>query len=227
MMAAPWRVIMVISFILAALTLGVAVSSSGPEFPAAPAQPPLAGTYWLATELTGQAIPAQEPARAAHLVFEDGGRVSGSDGCNRISGRYEVKGQALSFGPLAATQMACPDVGDTDRAFREMLQRVATWTISGDRLELADRTGTRVGRFTAQASTPAARPDAAHPLQGTSWQLVEFEGGDGTTLTPDDRLKYTLEFQDNGRLATRIDCNRGSGTWTTSGPAGLTFGRLR
>jgi putative lipoprotein len=69
---------------------------------------------------------------------------------------------------------------------------------------------------------PAALPD----LGGTTWQLVKFEGGDATTLTPDDPAKYTIAFQSDGRLSARIDCNRGMGTWKSSGPPQLEFGPL-
>jgi len=34
---------------------------------------------------------------------------------------------------------------------------------------------------------PAAMAQS-RSLEGTSWQLVKFQGGDGTTLTPDDRV---------------------------------------
>lgn len=63
-------------------------------------------------------------------------------------------------------------------------------------------------------------------LGGTAWRLVKFQGGDGATLTPDDKAKYTIAFGTDGRLSTRIDCNRGSGTWKSSGPAQLEFGPL-
>jgi heat shock protein HslJ/membrane-bound inhibitor of C-type lysozyme len=63
-------------------------------------------------------------------------------------------------------------------------------------------------------------------LAGTSWQLVRFEGGDDTILTPDDGSKYTLEFGADGALTARIDCNRGRGTWKSSGPNQLEFGPL-
>lgn len=63
-------------------------------------------------------------------------------------------------------------------------------------------------------------------LAGTSWQLVRFEGGDDTILTPDEGLKYTLAFAADGTLTARIDCNRGRGTWTSSGPNQLQFGPL-
>ncbi|HEU4474440.1 MAG TPA: META domain-containing protein, partial [Gemmatimonadales bacterium] len=69
-------------------------------------------------------------------------------------------------------------------------------------------------------------PTALSDLGGTTWQLVKFEGGDETVLTPDDRAKYTIAFQSDGRLSARIDCNRGMGTWKSSGPPQLEFGPL-
>jgi para-nitrobenzyl esterase len=63
-------------------------------------------------------------------------------------------------------------------------------------------------------------------LAGTSWQLVRFEGGDDTVLTPDDRSKYTIEFDAKGGVAARIDCNRGRGTWTSAGPSQVQFGPM-
>ena len=61
-------------------------------------------------------------------------------------------------------------------------------------------------------------------LQSTTWHLVRFEGGDGTVLTPDHGSKYTLDFEPGGRLAVRVDCNRGSGTWTSEDPSQIRFG---
>jgi para-nitrobenzyl esterase len=69
-------------------------------------------------------------------------------------------------------------------------------------------------------------PQAATELGGTSWQLVKFEGGDGTVLTPDDKSKYTIAFGTDGRVSVRIDCNRGSGTYTSTTPPQLEFGPL-
>ncbi|HYG86166.1 MAG TPA: carboxylesterase family protein [Azospirillum sp.] len=71
-----------------------------------------------------------------------------------------------------------------------------------------------------------ATSSVASELGGIAWQLVKFEGGDGTTLTPDDKAKYTLAFEADGRVSVRIDCNRGRGTWRSSGPKQLTFGPL-
>lgn len=71
-----------------------------------------------------------------------------------------------------------------------------------------------------------AQPDRPSPLSGTSWQLVRFVGGDGSTATPPDPTRYTLEFRADGQVAARVDCNRGSGTWRSEEPSRLEFGPL-
>jgi para-nitrobenzyl esterase len=70
----------------------------------------------------------------------------------------------------------------------------------------------------------ASAPQNAPPLEGTSWQLVKVQSGDGKTLVPDDKSKYTLEFGRNGILRARIDCNRGNGTWSSSAPGQVRAG---
>jgi para-nitrobenzyl esterase len=72
-----------------------------------------------------------------------------------------------------------------------------------------------------RSSAPRPPQDSSPGLGGTAWQLVRFQGGDGATLTPDDRTKYTIEFGTAGSLNARLDCNRGRGTWTSSGPGQL------
>jgi len=79
---------------------------------------------------------------------------------------------------------------------------------------------------TATLKEPIALSPTPVGLSGTSWQLVEFRGGDDSRLTPDERAKYTIEFGEGGRVSVRIDCNRGGGTWTSGGPNHLQFGPL-
>ena len=106
-------------------------------------------------------------------MFEPGGRLSGSDGCNRITGTYQLKGDAVTFGQTAATRMACIDAAaDIERAFRDAVKRAMRLTIAGDRLDLFDAAGTRVASFTA--GTRAATQPNAPSLAGTSWQHVRF-----------------------------------------------------
>jgi putative lipoprotein len=60
--------------------------------PGAASSRPLEGTYWRAIELAGKSTPTQDSAREAHLQFQAQGRVSGSDGCNRMTGTYQPNG---------------------------------------------------------------------------------------------------------------------------------------
>jgi para-nitrobenzyl esterase len=63
-------------------------------------------------------------------------------------------------------------------------------------------------------------------LSGTSWQLVQFVGGDDTVRKPDDPAKYTVSFAGDGTVAVRLDCNRGRGTWKSLAAGQLEVGPL-
>jgi para-nitrobenzyl esterase len=78
----------------------------------------------------------------------------------------------------------------------------------------------------AMALSIQATTSQKDPLEDTSWQLVQYRGGDGTIVTPDDRGKYTLAFAAAGELTARLDCNRGGGTWKSSGRRQIEFGPL-
>lgn len=93
-----------------------------------------------------------------------------------------------------------------------------------DRLDLVEQAADAQPTNTQPADAQPA--NAASDLGGTSWQLVQFQSGDGTTLMPDDKAKYTLTFHTDGTVNTRIDCNRGRGTWTSTEPNQLQFGPL-
>jgi heat shock protein HslJ len=65
---------------------------------------------------------------------------------------------------------------------------------------------------------------AAKELGGTSWKLVKLQAGDESTLVPDDGSKYTITFGSNGRVESRVDCNRASSTWKSPRGNELQFG---
>ena len=118
----------------------------------------LEGTYWKAIELAGRPVPALAASREAHLLFQPGGRVSGVDGCNRITGGYQLKKDAVTFGEIARTRMACMDSAEVEDGFRDALQNARRLTIASDRLELADAAGNRLAVFTAVTETSSPRP---------------------------------------------------------------------
>ncbi|HEY2477044.1 MAG TPA: META domain-containing protein [Candidatus Cybelea sp.] len=63
-------------------------------------------------------------------------------------------------------------------------------------------------------------------LANTSWQLVQIHNADNTTVRPDDPTKYALEFEADGSLVARLDCNRGRGTWKSTAPGQVEFGLM-
>lgn len=67
---------------------------------------------------------------------------------------------------------------------------------------------------------------APQTLAGTSWQLVRFQGGDGSVVTPDEKAKYTVAFAADGTISMRIDCNRGRGGWKSAAPGQVEFGPM-
>ena len=71
------------------------------------------------------------------------------------------------------------------------------------------------------ASGSMAVAQDGSPLSGTTWRLVQFEGGDGKIQRPPNPDNFTLEFQAGGVLAARIDCNRGRGSWKITPPSGI------
>lgn len=75
----------------------------------------------------------------------------------------------------------------------------------------------------ACASTSTA-PSAN--LEGSSWRLVQIAMSDGVTRPAIERSRYTIGFGKEGVLNVRFDCNRGRGSWKSSGPGNLEFGPL-
>ncbi len=72
----------------------------------------------------------------------------------------------------------------------------------------------------------ASRASPSDTLAGTAWRLVQIMSMDDQIFTPEERNKYTLGFEDDGRLIVRADCNRGQGTWSVKPPSQLEFGQL-
>ncbi|MCW5605152.1 MAG: YbaY family lipoprotein, partial [Burkholderiales bacterium] len=72
------------------------------------ADSPLRDTYWKLTRLGGEPVRAAGKQREPHLIFAGGEpRVSGSGGCNSVTGSFELDGDRLRLGRMAGTLMAC------------------------------------------------------------------------------------------------------------------------
>jgi heat shock protein HslJ len=113
-------------------------------FAAVPAEPDaaLVGTPWRLESLVWGLGPdgAVSPAIGeATLLLGEDGTISGSTGCNRFSGGYELDGTTLTAGPLATTRMACEEaLMDQERAVLDVLDAgPLELTLDGSTLRVA------------------------------------------------------------------------------------------
>ncbi len=99
----------------------------------------LVGTTWL-TRSIGEA--AAVPGVHSTLLFAADGTLSGSGGCNRINGSWQLSGDDLTFGPMAATQMMClGDRMDQESAFLSSIRGLVRVELSGESLLLRPSEG--------------------------------------------------------------------------------------
>ena len=106
--------------VLAAVLLSTACASSGAD----PLDP--VGSW-------GSDVPG-EP----NLVLEKDGRLSGSDGCNRLIGSWERTGDTLEFGPMGGTRMLCQGVDP-------WLADAASATLGTDSLQIRNAAAQPIG----------------------------------------------------------------------------------
>jgi heat shock protein HslJ len=105
-------------------------------------------TEWKLTWLGSTKIEAGIPQQMPYIQLDpDSHRVSGSGGCNRLSGGYDLSGDHLKFTQMAMTRMACIHGGTTESAFVNALDQVTTWKVSGGKLLLMDADQHVVAKF--------------------------------------------------------------------------------
>jgi len=132
----------------------------------------LEGTPWkLASLLStkGGAFPPL-PGTEITALFQ-GGKVTGSAGCNSYSAPYKVAGDKLTITtPAATTRKACPQpTTQQETAYLTALGNVATYKIDGDKLELRNAAGNLVASYTGPKPAAAAPivPAPAKPVTPT------------------------------------------------------------
>lgn len=133
---------------IAALALAIGAGAAGEVS----VDSPLQGTYWKLVRLQGQPVSVADNQREPYLVFDDNRqRVTGSGGCNRLSGGFELAGDTLRLGQLGGGMMVCPQGMAQEQRFLQTLARVQRYRVSGSRLDMLDATGAVVARFEAVA----------------------------------------------------------------------------
>jgi len=115
---------------------------------------PIEGPVWRLSQLGSEAVaPGGDPRRDPQIQFDRSGRVSGSGGCNQVSGAFVRNGSALQMRQLASTRMACADpaAGAKEAQFFAALQATASYRLSGpSQLTLLDAGGNTVAMLTSR-----------------------------------------------------------------------------
>lgn len=129
------------ALLAAALTAGCVSAISLDE--------PIEGPVWRLDQLGGEPVASGgDPQRDPQVQFDrSNGRVSGSGGCNRLSGTFERSGSTLKLSQLASTRMACTDpaLGTKEQQFFAALQATTSYRLqSPTRLALLDAGGRTV-----------------------------------------------------------------------------------
>ena len=101
---------------------------------------PLRGTYWMLTELHGKPVARASQNPAFLYLDADGHTYSGSSGCNRVTGKFQLSGDSLQLMGGAQTMMACPEPLMTqEKEFNEALTATGSYKLNGNVLELYER----------------------------------------------------------------------------------------
>lgn len=121
--------------------------------PAEIASSPLRNTYWKLVRLNDAPVTVADNQREPHLMLSmREPRLSGNGGCNALTGGFELEDDTqLRFTGIASTRMACPEGMAQEALFLKTLDKVASYRLVGESLEMLDAQGAVVARFVAVA----------------------------------------------------------------------------
>ena len=113
----------------------------------------LTDTSWKLVSYGSASNPtAAVPDAKTALTFDKDGKLSGSAGCNSISGDYTISGDQISFGPVISTLMACADpLMQQESAVLKMFSGQAKYEIASGQLTITSADGATAAKF-AQAT---------------------------------------------------------------------------
>ncbi len=178
--------------------------------PAAPTPSALEGTAWRLEDLAGKVV---LDTSQVTLQFSADGRASGSGSCNNYNGVVTVDGDAIRFGGIAATQMACSDaVMNQEGAYFAALEVADRFEIAGESLLIHTTGGSAPLRFIAAEATPERPGKSIAPMSGTLpaltglWTVVGHHIPGTSALTHEQaRSRYGRTLRLTASTATSAD----------------------
>ncbi|HEX2037528.1 MAG TPA: META domain-containing protein [Chloroflexota bacterium] len=140
-----------------------------------------------------------------------GGRLTGSAGCNSYTATYQLNGERLQLSRPASTRRLCgePEVMTQESTYLAALERVSRYQIAGAGLVLSDGVGNPLLVYI---------PQPQRPLQGTTWEAEAYNNGRGGVVSLIAGTSITAQF-DGTRLTGNAGCNQYSAAYETDGTA--------
>ncbi len=188
------------------LCLSVAIGLAGCASTKSTTEPPsLEGSAWVLASLPGRTL---DPDATSTARFE-GGRVAGTDGCNRYSMPFTVRGSEVRIGPKGpSTLMACPERTMVQaEAFTAAMLGARSFRRGEGTLQLLDGSGAVAATLVTQARS----------LAGTSWIVVNINNGRQAVVGIVSGSVLTMEFDTGGRVSGTTGCNRYTATYRAEG----------
>jgi heat shock protein HslJ len=147
----------------------------------------------------------------------DGGKVSGTAGCNVYGGEYRQDEMNLTMSSLFLTKMHCTapyGIMEQENRYINLLGSAIGYRIEDDRLILADAGGSDVLIY-RQIETPQQTV-----LTGTLWRLEAYSTGNGVSPAVAG-TNVTATFSEDGGLGGNAGCNHYFASYRING-SGMT-----
>ncbi|XPS87669.1 putative protein DUF306 [Desulfosarcina variabilis str. Montpellier] len=146
------------------------------------------GIQWYLTEVGGSPVSPMAGDKQPHMLLDpEEKQATGFAGCNHFFGSYKRDGSLLTFGPMGATRMACPDLEmGLETSVLEAVERTLRWKIEdGDLLFL--KNDDVLARFSREQS------DAAKAYTTTTGKTIAV-----SQTHPAGRSHATIEIRTEG-----------------------------
>jgi heat shock protein HslJ len=164
------------------------------------------GIQWYLTEMGGSPVSLMEDDKQPHILLDpEENQATGFAGCNNFFGSYERDGSSLTFGPMGATRMACPDLETgLETSVFKALENTRKWRQADGELLLLDGDAV-LARFSQQKYMV---------FVGPVWQWTQTLFNDDRKVVPENPENYTVQFKEEGAISVKADCNAKGGTYS-------------
>jgi heat shock protein HslJ len=151
------------------------------------------------------APPVEGTALTANIADTE---INGSSGCNNYMGAAAIDGSSVSFGPIAATLMACAetDVMNQEQQFLTLLQTIDSWEGTAEGADLTTDGNVAIQLVATDTS-----------LAGSSWDVIALNNQTGGVQSVVIDSDPTLIFDEDLGVSGSTGCNNFFGIYSTDG----------